>query len=346
MRRWNAGLAAGAFAIVAAGFAPVTAQPSPPTRFYGSVTVDGVGAAAGTAVRAFVGEKDCTTQTFPVGAGQYAIETAHTSQVAGCGTPGGEVSFRIGTRTANEKGTFEVGSFKRVNLTFGGTPPPPPPPPSSQQLSLARLPMNSDTAPCIPVEGQTACDDTRQKLWVGDQAAWTAEMARQGKPEPNGEELFLLTYELRIGAMDPAAIASLAQGLGWPKVYITAVQFQGTAAGEADEFVELMNVGGASQDMTGWRLNAVESNTDFYFSDGTVLEPGARCRFYTNQIQADSCPGTVNVSTSGVWNDGSGRADLWYDPFQLLADRTRYNADPANQPPPPNLRAVSGAPAG
>jgi hypothetical protein len=119
------------------------------------------------------------------------------------------------------------------------------------------------------------------------------------------------------------------------------VRFRGAAGGEADEYIEISNVGGLAQDMTGWRAHSVESGADFFFTEGTVLEPGATCRFYTGQTQADSCPGSVNVSPSGVWSDDGGTAELWYDPLALLADRARFSADPGNQPPAPNLRGVA-----
>lgn len=316
------------------------AQMSPPNRFYGSLTIDGAPAPAGTQVRAFIGDIDCTTprEPFAVPAGQYAVEVAHGSQIPGCGSDGAEVTFRVGGRTANEKGVFVGGTFIKLDLTVAGTGAAP-----QSRFRAARLDLLPDNSRCIPPSGESACDSTRRRLWTGDRGAWTAELAQQGKPAPTGDEVFILTYEYRIGAADPAAIASLAKGLGWPKIYVTAIQFRGSAAGEADEYIEVTNVGGAPQDMTGWRAHAVESNTDFFFSDGSVLEPGAVCRFYTGQTRPDSCPGTINVSDRGVWDDSGGSAELWYDPLALLADSTRYSADPAGQPPPPNLQGVPSA---
>jgi hypothetical protein len=237
-------------------------------------------------------------------------------------------------------------SRSELNLTVGGTTPTPTPtpaPPAATRFTLARLDFDPANSRCIPAVGQSSCDGTRQNLWGGNQAAWTAEFERQGKPAPTPDEVFVATYEFRIGAGDPAAVSSVAQGLGWPKIYISAIRFRGTGPAEADEYVEIRNVGGASQDMTGWRLQAVETLTDFFFSDGTVLEPGAYCRFYTGQTQDDSCPGTINVAAAGVWNDDAGTAELWYDPLALLADRTQYSADPNAQPLPPNVRGVSAA---
>jgi hypothetical protein len=330
-----------AAALMLTGITPaLKAQPGPPNRFYGNLTIDGSNAPVGTVVTALVSGKECGTRTTDA-VGQYWVDVASASQTSGCAAPGDTVSFRAGARAAAETAQWQGGTFSKLDLNVSSTGPVPSPSPgpSQSRFTVARLDMSS---PCIPAGGGARCDDNRLKLWTGDTAAWTAEMARQGKPAPSPDDVFLLTYEYRIGANDPAAITSLAKGLGWPKVYITAVKFRGSAQGEADEYIEITNVGGAPQDMTGWRAHAVQSGADFFFSDGSVLEPGATCRFYTAQTQDDSCPGSVNVATQGVWDDNAGIAELWYDPLALLADRTQYNADPISQPPPPNLRGVAG----
>lgn len=324
------------------GASTLLAQPGPPNRFYGSLTIDGAPAPVGTTVTALIGGKECGSRATDA-AGQYWVDAAGSGQISGCGNPGAEVSFRVGSRTAAEKAQWNGGVFSKLDLTVSGSGTTAPPGGSTQQFALATLNLSPDASRCIPPAGAPACDSTRQRLWTGDLAAWTDEFARQGKPAPSADDVFLATYEFRIGANDPPAITSLAKGLGWPKIYITAIRFRGTAAGEADEYVEITNVGGASQDMSGWRLHAVESNADFFFTDGSALEPGAVCRFYTAQTRPDSCPGTVNVATSGVWDNNAGSAELWYDPLALLADSTRYSADPNNQPPPPNLRGASAA---
>ncbi len=343
MRRLFLAVLALGLTIAGAGSAPrsVASQAAPPTRFYGTLTIDGQPAAAGTAVRAFIGTTDCTSPTsLSVPAGNYTVDVAGGGQIPGCGSDGATVTFRVGTRQASETGTFSTGTFVNLPLTISGAGgQPAPTPPAGQRFSISKLDFNS---PCIPTNGATRCDDTRLKLWNGDAATWTAREQQAGRPAPTPDQVFVLTYEFRLLAADPAAIRSLAQGLGWPKVYITAIRYRGTAAGEADEYIEIHNVGGASQDMSGWRALAVDSNTSFFFTEGTVLSSGAVCRFYTGGPRDDSCPGSVNIATSGVWNDNAGHAQLWYDPLALLADETRYNADSNNQPPPLNLQGVTG----
>lgn len=337
MRRLFAALASVAAVLVGASPA-LHAQPGPPNRFYGSLMIDGVAAPIGTQVTAVINGKDCGSRATDT-PGQYWVDAASSGQIAGCGDPGATVSFRVGSRMAAQSAPWQGGIFSKLDLTVSGSGAPPPTGGTQSRFTMSRLDFSS---PCIPEAGQARCTETRLRFWTGDPTTWAEEFARQGRPAPSPDDVFLATYEYRIGANDPAAITSLARGLGWPKIYITAVRYRGSAPGEADEYIEISNVGGAPQDMTGWRARAVESGVDFFFTDGTVLEPGAVCRFYTNQTQADSCPGSINVSDRGVWDDSAGTAELWYDPLALLADRTRYNADPNNQPPPPNLRGVTG----
>ena len=48
------------------------------------------------------------------------------------------------------------------------------------------------------------------------------------------------------------------------------------------------------------------------------------------------------VRGADIWPDDAGQAVLYYDALALLGDETSYSADPANQPPPPNLQAAAG----
>ena len=358
----------GAMAATVAAFAPTLhAQPSPPMRLYGSLTIDGNPAPANTRVRGFVNGVDCTTtNVFQTPAGQYAVEVAGQSQIPGCGADGVTVNLRVDARDAFPTTVFATGQFQRLDITVSNAPPPSPEPPPAptpapglppaptptpapgpspvpqpgRGFSVARLPLNS---PCVPAEGQARCDTTRALLWAGDLTSWQAEAARRGLPRPSAADAASLANDLRVAAYDPAATIALARQNGWPKIYLSALRFRGILEGEADEYVEVSNFGGGDQDMSGWRVRATESGVDFYFTEGTILQAGAACRFYTNQIRDDSCPGSIFVSQTGVWPDSTGTAELWYDPLSLLADITSYNADPDTQPAPPNLQGVTDA---
>jgi hypothetical protein len=107
---------AGALAMVAAaGVSAVHAQPTPPTRFFGTVTLDGRAAPDGTAITAFIGTNNCGSGT--VTGGAYTVDVASASTKAGCGTDGAKVSFNVGTAKATQEGTFQTGAFVSLNLT-------------------------------------------------------------------------------------------------------------------------------------------------------------------------------------------------------------------------------------
>lgn len=118
--------------------APTAVAQLPPTRVFGTVTVGGRPAPAGTVVQALIGEKVCgegvvrrISDDLPLG---YVVDVAGATQVEGCGTDGATITFRVGGVPANETATFATGTFLRLDLTVSGqvaTPPPgaPTPPP-------------------------------------------------------------------------------------------------------------------------------------------------------------------------------------------------------------------------
>jgi hypothetical protein len=159
-----------------------------------------------------------------------------------------------------------------------------------------------------------------------------------GQPAPTPDQTFDATLSFRVEAGDPGAISAIAQALGWPHVRILASRYRGVTANELDEWVEVKNLGGGSQDMTQWSVRVEGTNIRWTFQDGFTLQPGQACKFYTGAPMADPCPGSSNVATSGVLPNTSGTLTLWVDFLDLLAIRTSYNADPNMQPPPPNLQ--------
>lgn len=115
---------AGAFAMVAAaGVSAVHAQPTPPTRFFGTATVDGRPAADGTTVTASVGTNACGTGQ--VTGGAYTVDVASASTRSGCGTDGATVTFTVGSARATQTGTFQTGAFVSLNLTAQAATPTP-----------------------------------------------------------------------------------------------------------------------------------------------------------------------------------------------------------------------------
>jgi hypothetical protein len=107
-------LAGAAAVLAAAGISTAGAQPTPPTRFFGSVSGGGTD---GTTVTAMIGTNSCGTGM--VTGGMYQVDVASTSTKPGCGTDGATVAFMIGSSRAAQTGTFQTGAFVSLNLTAG-----------------------------------------------------------------------------------------------------------------------------------------------------------------------------------------------------------------------------------
>ena len=107
--------------------AVASAQQVPPHVFIGTVTVNGLRAPAGTEVIALAGGQELATTTVEPN-GTYTLLVPQTE---------GEVTFRVGTLTAQQNADWEQGGADMVNLTAssiagpgpgpgpGATPPPP-----------------------------------------------------------------------------------------------------------------------------------------------------------------------------------------------------------------------------
>jgi hypothetical protein len=128
LNRWlraGAGVLAVAFALAAGGHA--RAQATPPARFYGSATIDGAPAVAGTVVQAFVGGAVCGTGAVNPGSG-YSVDVASATSRSGCGIDGAVVTFTLGGLAADQTGVFTTGVFIPLPLsarTFAPAPLPP-----------------------------------------------------------------------------------------------------------------------------------------------------------------------------------------------------------------------------
>lgn len=95
--------------------------PTPPSRFVGTVTVDGQPVVAGTVVEARIGSASCgVTATFTQGgAARYAVdvEALEPGNSPNCGTDGATVTFFVGGRLAQQTGSWRNFDINIVNLT-------------------------------------------------------------------------------------------------------------------------------------------------------------------------------------------------------------------------------------
>jgi hypothetical protein len=312
-----------ALAALAITFTAVEAQRLPPHRFFGRVTLNGGSPPVGTMVEAFIGSARCGSGQTSSG-GAYVVDVDHLSSTPGCGTAGAMISFRVSGITATPTATFRDGGFEMLDLTASG---------AAGGFTAAALNL-ADPRPCIPEAGQRTCDATRNSLWNGEEAAWRA----RGVTDPDAR--FNETVVFRIRASDPAVISIIARFLSAPYLQVTRVRFVGTSTGQADEYVEVSNLGGGDQDMSGWTVRSPARNLRTSFPQGFVMTPGRTCRIYTGAPQADACE-RMSFNSTDVWPDTESNVVLYYDALDLPGADTRYSADPNNQPPPPNLQGVN-----
>lgn len=85
---------------------------------------------------------------------------------------------------------------------------------------------------------------------------------------------------------------------------------------ESDEFIEVINEG-AALNLAGWVL-ADGGGSRFVFPDH-VMEPGDRCRVYTNEVHPETC-GFSFGSNQGIWGN-SGDVAILIDPQGVEVER-------------------------
>jgi hypothetical protein len=216
---------------------------------------------------------------------------------------------------------------------------------AAYQQAIDRLLHNGESAlnladprPCIPAADETACTPARGALWDGDASAWAAEGVL------DTDARLSATLALRSAAGDPATLAAFARAMHQPYVQVRRVRYVAESVPivsivrtEPLEFVELVDLGGADQNLAGWTLHSADRGVIVELPAGRILKPGERCRI----SQASSGPPRcgVTLQENDVWPDEGGRV-LLVDAFGVVRADLRYSADPYNQPPPPNLEGV------
>lgn len=95
----------------------VEAQPPvPPLRAYGSVTLDGATAPAGTVVSAQIGGVECGSATVVVGDPAYTLDVVSSAEITGCGSAAASVTFSVGGVVADQTATWDS-AFLALDLT-------------------------------------------------------------------------------------------------------------------------------------------------------------------------------------------------------------------------------------
>lgn len=90
---------------------------------------------------------------------------------------------------------------------------------------------------------------------------------------------------------------------------IDTVRYKGSAAGQADEYVEISNPYTGLVQLEGYRLSAGDSGQDFVFSHNDYLHGGHRLRVYTNEDHPEWGGHSFGIGRS-IWNDKGEVAEL------------------------------------
>jgi endonuclease YncB( thermonuclease family) len=100
----------------------------------------------------------------------------------------------------------------------------------------------------------------------------------------------------------PTQAPAAAAPSGAAKVVIQSIYYDGQVSRvESDEYAVIANVGTATINLGGWRLNAGDPGQDFRFS-GIDLAPGQSVRVYTNEYHQES-GGFSFGSGKAIWNN-------------------------------------------
>lgn len=147
----------------------VEAQPLPPAKFYGTVTVNGAPAPVGSDIRAKVNGEICGQALVKgidgVGANAYNVDVLHSGQQAGCGNVGDTVTFEwASTPTGSEfmlcgSGTWDNTHFNQLNLVCGAAPtatPTPSPSTTGQPTPTPSQPAKAPVTGSGPADGSFA----------------------------------------------------------------------------------------------------------------------------------------------------------------------------------------------
>lgn len=90
---------------------------------------------------------------------------------------------------------------------------------------------------------------------------------------------------------------------------------------EADEYIEIKNVGNTAVNLHNWHINAGDNGQTFFFP-ATTLQPNAICRIFTNQMQNTGCTHTF-ASGRPLWAN-AGDCGYLYNQVGQLVDEYCY----------------------
>ena len=92
---------------------------------------------------------------------------------------------------------------------------------------------------------------------------------------------------------------------------------------EADEYVQIANMGDTSADLSGWRLVDIAEGSPSFTFPSYVLDPGDRLRVYTNEHHPESGGFTFGYGRA-VWNNREPDVAALFDSTSREVSRKSY----------------------
>ena len=109
-----------------------------------------------------------------------------------------------------------------------------------------------------------------------------------------------------------------------PNVQIASIFFDGVVPNsESDEYVEIVNLGDAAQDLSGWMLKDNNEGTPVFEFPSWILKPGDVVRVYTNEIHPEWGGFSFGRGTA-VWNNCEPDTAALYDQAGELVSLKSY----------------------
>lgn len=119
-------------------------------------------------------------------------------------------------------------------------------------------------------------------------------------------------------APTPTAVAATAG------VHIACVFYDGLVPSkESDEYVQIVNDGGAAVDMTGWRLKDIADGSPQFTFPALLLAPGQAVRVYTNEVHPE-WGGLSFGRGNSIWNNTEADIAGLYDSQGVLVSSVSY----------------------
>ena len=94
---------------------------------------------------------------------------------------------------------------------------------------------------------------------------------------------------------------------------------------EADEYVEIVNLGSGPQDLAGWKLVDIADGSPTFPFPSYILNPGEVVRVYTNEIH-EEWGGFSFGRGSAIWTNKTSEADSagLFDEAEALVSQKSY----------------------